>query len=338
MQNLIVSPAPHVHANDSVRKNMLNVIIALIPAYCVSLFAFGVGTLIVTAISVASCVLFEWLISKFILKRDVTIGDLSAVVTGLLLAFNVPSNLPWWIVIIGALVAIGVAKMSFGGLGQNLFNPALVGRVFLLIAFPVQMTTWPKPEGWSTSYLDATSEATPLALMKQAIKNGDSTVIDQLPTLWHALTGYMGGSLGEVSAIALLIGGIYLICTRTITWHIPVSIFATVALFAAVTGWCGALPEGLTTSQYVAYSLLTGGVMLGAIFMATDYVTSPMTAWGQIIYGIGIGSLVMVIRTWGAYPEGMSFAILIMNAVTPILNMYIRPCRFGAKKAKAEKK
>lgn len=333
MQKLIVSPAPHIHANDSVRKNMLNVIIALLPAYCVSLFAFGLGTLIVTLISVGSCVLFEWLISKFLLKRKATLGDLSAVVTGLLLAFNVPSNLPWWIVIIGALVAIGVAKMSFGGLGQNLFNPALVGRVFLLIAFPVQMTTWPKPLGWATSYVDAQTEATPLALMKQAVKSGDATILDQLPSLWHMLTGYMGGSLGEISALALLAGGIYLLCTRTITWHIPVSIFATIAAFAGIQNLCGVAGAASPLTH-----LLTGGVMLGAIFMATDYVTSPMTGWGQIIYGIGIGLLVMVIRTWGAYPEGMSFAILIMNAVTPLINMYVRPKRFGVKTVKAAKK
>ncbi len=333
MQNLIVSPAPHIHANDSVRKNMLNVIIALIPAYCVSIFAFGIGTLIVTAISVASCVLFEWLISKYILKRNVTIGDLSAVVTGLLLAFNVPSNLPWWIVIIGALVAIGIAKMSFGGLGQNLFNPALVGRVFLLIAFPVQMTTWPKPQGWTMAYMDAATEATPLSLMKQAIKSGDSSLLEQLPSLWHLFTGYMGGSLGEISALALLAGGIYLLCTRTITWHIPVSIFATIAVFSGIQNLCGVAGAADPLTQ-----LLTGGVMLGAIYMATDYVTSPMTGCGQIIYGIGIGFLVMVIRTWGAYPEGMSFAILIMNAVTPLINMYIRPKRFGVKKIKVENK
>ena len=333
MQNLIVSPAPHIHADDSVRKNMLNVIIALLPAYCVSLFAFGFGTLIVTLISVGSCVLFEWLISKYLLKRPATLGDLSAVVTGLLLAFNVPSNLPWWIVVIGALVAIGVAKMSFGGLGQNLFNPALVGRVFLLIAFPVQMTTWPKPLGWATSYVDAETGATPLALMKQAIKAGDSSLLDQLPSLWHLCAGYMGGSLGEISALALLIGGIYLLCTRTITWHIPVSIFLTIAAFAGIQNLCGVSGAATPLTH-----LLTGGVMLGAIFMATDYVTSPMTGCGQIIYGIGIGLLVMIIRTWGAYPEGMSFAILIMNAVTPLINMYVRPKRFGAKPAKVAKK
>lgn len=331
MKQLIVSPAPHAHSGDSVRKNMLLVIAALLPAYVVSVIEFGWGALITTAISVAACVAFEWLIAKFILKQKPTICDCSAILTGLLLAFNLPSNLPWWIVIIGALVAIGVGKMTFGGLGQNPFNPALVGRVFLLISFPVQMTTWPRPLGFSGSYIDAETGATPLALLKQGLKSGDGSVFSQLPGLWDAFTGVMGGSLGEVCTIALLVGGIFLICTKVITWHIPVSILATVALFAAVTGWCGALPEGLTTAQYVAMTLCTGGIMLGAFFMATDYVTSPMTGWGKIIFGIGIGLIVMVIRTWGAYPEGMSFAILIMNACVPLLN-HIRPKRFGEKK------
>ena len=331
MKQLIVSPAPHAHSGDSVRKNMLLVIAALMPAYVISVAAFGWGALITTAISMAACVLFEWLIAKFLLKQKPTICDCSAVLTGLLLAFNLPSNLPWWIVVIGALVAIGVAKMTFGGLGQNLFNPALVGRVFLLIAFPVQMTTWPRPMGFHTSYVDAETGATPLALMKQIVKGGDNSVINQLPDLWDMFAGWIGGSLGEVCALALLIGGIFLIIMRVITWHIPVSILATVALFAAVTGWCGVLPEGITTLQYVAMSLCTGGIMLGAFFMATDYVTSPMTGWGKIIFGIGIGLIVMVIRTWGAYPEGMSFAILIMNACVPLLN-HIRPKRFGEKK------
>lgn len=310
---------------------MLLVIAALLPAYVVSVIEFGWGALITTAISVAACVAFEWLIAKFILKQKPTICDCSAILTGLLLAFNLPSNLPWWIVIIGALVAIGVGKMTFGGLGQNPFNPALVGRVFLLISFPVQMTTWPRPLGFSGSYIDAETGATPLALLKQGLKSGDGSVFSELPGLWETFTGVMGGSLGEVCAIALLVGGIFLICTKVITWHIPVSILATVALFAAVTGWCGALPEGLTTAQYVAMTLCTGGIMLGAFFMATDYVTSPMTGWGKIIFGIGIGLIVMVIRTWGAYPEGMSFAILIMNACVPLLN-HIRPKRFGEKK------
>lgn len=324
MKNLIVAPAPHAHSGDSVRKNMLLVIAALLPAYAVSLAAFGWGALITTLISIATCCATEWVIAKWVLKQQPTLCDCSAILTGLLLAFNLPSNLPWWIVVVGAIVAIGVGKMTYGGLGQNPFNPALVGRVFLLISFPVQMTTWPLPQGFSGSYVDAATGATPLAAMKQIVKNGDMSLMDKLPDLQDAFVGFMGGSLGEVSALALIAGGIFLICMRVITWHIPVSILATIALFAWI-----ATPEGFACShEYILYTLLTGGIMLGAFFMATDYVTSPMTAWGKIIFGVGIGLLVMVIRTWGAYPEGMSFAILIMNATVPLLNK-IRPRRFG---------
>ncbi|MCR5050741.1 MAG: RnfABCDGE type electron transport complex subunit D [Paludibacteraceae bacterium] len=327
MKNYITTPAPHVHSGDSVRRNMLLVILALLPAYAVSVYEFGWGALITAVISVAACVGAEWLISRFILKEEKqSIGDLSAVLTGLLLAFNLPSSIDWWIVVIGALVAIGVGKMTYGGIGQNLFNPALVGRVFLLISFPAQMTTWPLPQGFNTAYVDAQTGATPLYYLKHIAKTGDLSVLNQLPELKDALLGAMGGSLGEVCALALIIGGLFLICTRVITWHIPVSIIATVALFA----WIGT-PAGMDSCSYVGYELLTGGLMLGAFFMATDYVTSPMTAWGKIIFGIGIGLIVMVIRTWGAYPEGMSFAILIMNACVPLLNK-LRPRRFGEKK------
>ena len=329
MSNLITSPAPHVHSGDSVRRNMLLVILALLPAYVVSVIEFGWGALITAAISVAACVLTEWLIGRFLLKeKRQTIGDLSAVLTGLLLAFNLPSSIDWWIVLIGAVVAIGVGKMTFGGLGQNPFNPALVGRVFLLISFPAQMTTWPTPQGFATSYVDAETGATPLYFLKHIMKTNDLSVVDQLPALKDALLGAMGGSLGEVCALALILGGLFLICTRVITWHIPVSIIATVALFSWI-----ATPAGMEPHTFIAYELLSGGLMLGAFFMATDYVTSPMTAWGKIIFGIGIGFIMMVIRTWGAYPEGMSFAILIMNACVPLLNKF-RPQRFGEPKKK----
>ena len=332
MKPLIVSPAPHAHSGDSVRRNMLLVIIALLPAFAVSVCSFGWSTVITTAISIAACVLTEWVISKFVLKIKPTLCDCSAILTGLLLAFNLPANLPWWIVVIGAIVAIGVGKMTFGGLGQNPFNPALVGRVFLLISFPVQMTTWPRPLGFATQYVDTVTGATPLSALKVAIKGHDGSVLNQLPELWDMFIGYMGGSLGEVCAFALIIGGLILIITRVITWHIPVSIIATVAAFAAISSWCGLVPEGLDTCHYIAVSFLSGGLMLGAFFMATDYVTSPMTGWGKIIFGIGIGLITMVIRTWGAYPEGVSFAILIMNATVPLLNK-IRPKRFGEAKA-----
>ncbi|MBR5676789.1 MAG: RnfABCDGE type electron transport complex subunit D [Paludibacteraceae bacterium] len=327
MKQFIVTPAPHAHSGDSVRRNMLLVILALLPAYVVSVIEFGWGALITAAISVAACVLTEWLISRFLLKEQkTTIGDLSAVLTGLLLAFNLPSSIDWWIVLIGAVVAIGVGKMTFGGLGQNPFNPALVGRVFLLISFPAQMTTWPLAKGFETSYLDAETGATPLYYLKHMVKSGDLSVMDQLPAIKDAFLGAMGGSFGEVCALALILGGIFLICTRVITWHIPVSIIATVALFSWI-----ATPAGMEPHVFIGYELLTGGLMLGAFFMATDYVTSPMSAWGKIIFGIGIGFIMMVIRTWGNYPEGMSFAILIMNACVPLLNK-IRPQHFGEKK------
>ena len=327
MAHFITSPAPHAHSGDSVRRNMLLVILALLPAYVVAVIEFGWGAIITAVISVAACVLTEWLISRFLLKEQkTTIGDLSAVLTGLLLAFNLPSSIDWWIVLIGAVVAIGVGKMSFGGLGQNPFNPALVGRVFLLISFPAQMTTWPLAKGFETSYLDAETGATPLYFLKHIVKTGDTSFVDQLPALRDAFLGVMGGSLGEISALALIIGGLILICCRVITWHIPVSIIATVALFSWI-----ATPAGMDPHVFIGYELLSGGLMLGAFFMATDYVTSPMSAWGKIIFGIGIGFIMMVIRTWGNYPEGMSFAILIMNACVPLLNK-IRPQRFGEPK------
>jgi electron transport complex protein RnfD len=325
----IVSLSPHVHSGDSVQKNMYGVIIALIPALLVALFAFGLGALVVTLTSVAACVFFEWAITKFILKREVcTICDGSAALTGLLLAFNLPSNLPIWIIIIGALVAIGVGKMTFGGLGCNPFNPALVGRIFLLISFPVQMTSWPTAGQWS-SYLDAQTGATPLAIMKQAITSGDASVLEQLPSLGSLLLGIPdactlgAGSLGEISAGALLLGFVYMLWKKIISWHIPVSILGTVFVFS-----------GLMHLANPVYAdpvsvLFTGGLMLGAIFMATDYVTSPMTHKGMIIYGVAIGFLTVVIRNFGAYPEGMSFAIFIMNAFTPLINTYCKPKRFG---------
>ena len=322
-KKLIVSLSPHVHGGDSVQRNMYGVCVALIPTLLASLIFFGLGAAIVLATSVLSCVFFEWAISRFLLhKEQLTITDGSAVLTGLLLGFNLPSNLPVWIIIIGALVAIGVGKMTFGGLGCNPFNPALVGRVFLLISFPVQMTTWPLP-GQLTSYLDAQTGATPLAVMKEAVKTGDTSVLEKLPNAFDMLLGQMGGSLGEVSALAILIGLVYMLMRKIITWHIPVSILLTVLVLS-----------GLLHLYNPAYAdpvntLLSGGLLLGACFMATDYVTSPMTPCGQIIYGIGIGAITVIIRTFGAYPEGMSFAILIMNAFTPLINTYNKPKRYG---------
>ena len=326
MGKLIVSLSPHAHGTDSVERNMYGVIIALVPALLVSFYFFGLGSVVVLATSVLACVLLEWAISKFLLKNPRnTVLDGSAILTGLLLGFNLPSNLPIWIIIIGAIFAIGFAKMPFGGLGNNLFNPALVGRAALLVAFPAQMTTWPKV-GQLTSYLDAETGATPLALMKQAIKSGDPSVLNQLPDATMLFLGNHpdgAGAMGEICALALLIGLAYMLWKKIITWHIPVSIIGTVFVFA------GLLHLASPVYADPLSVIFSGGLMLGAIFMATDYVTSPMTAKGQLIYGVCIGLLTVVIRNWGAYPEGMSFAILIMNAFTPLINNYVKPKRFG---------
>lgn len=327
MSNLLnVSPSPHAHGQETTRKLMTGVIIALLPALFTSVFYFGYGAIIVTLISVGSCVLFEYLIQRFVFKKPVTITDGSAIVTGLLLAFNVPSNLPVFIVIIGAFVSIAVAKMTFGGLGSNPFNPALVGRVFMLISFPVQMTSWPLPKGFATSYTDAVTGATPLALVKEGLKNGEpiQQLMTQVPTPAQMFLGNMGGSIGEVAAVALLIGLVYLLVKKIITWHIPVSVIGSIALFTTILWLIN--PE---KNADPVFHLLAGGVLLGAIFMATDYVTSPMNPKAMIIYGCGIGVLTVIIRVWGAYPEGVSFAILLMNAFVPLMNSYIKPKRFG---------
>lgn len=330
MSSIIVSPSPHIHSGDSVAGNMRGVLVALLPALLVSFFYFGIGAAIVCAVSVASCVFFEWAISRWIMRRSQnSIADFSAVLTGVLLAFNLPSNLPVWIVVAGAFVAIAVGKMTFGGLGCNLFNPALVGRCFLLVSFPAQMTSWPVP-GQLLKYTDATTGATPLGLMKWAIKSNNPEVLKQLPSelnmlLGDSSLGFGAGALGEVCALALLLGFAYMLWKRVITWHIPVSIMATVLLFAGILHVCNPAYENPLGV------LLSGGLLLGAIFMATDYVTSPMTHKGQVIYGVAIGFLTVVIRNWGAYPEGMSFAILIMNAFTPLINFYVKPKRFGQK-------
>lgn len=323
---LNVSPSPHQQSPASTRKLMYGVVIALLPALAASVYYFGLGAIIVTLTSVLACVMVEYLIQKFVLKTKPSVSDGSAVVTGLLLAFNVPSNLPVYIVIIGAIVSIGIAKMTFGGLGNNPFNPALVGRVFLLISFPVRMTSWPVPSGFRTGYADAVTGATPLGILSEGIKNGEavSSLMDKIPSHMQMFYGRMGGSMGEVAAAALILGGIFLLWRKIITWHIPVSVLVTVVIFTGIL-WL------INPDKYAdpVFHLLTGGLMLGAIFMATDYVTSPMTHKGMIIYGAGIGIITVLIRNWGAYPEGVSFAILIMNAFVPLLNMYVKPRRFG---------
>ncbi len=325
MAKFIVSLSPHAHGTDSVERNMYGVIIALIPALLVSFLYFGLGSALVCASSVAACVFFEWAISKYILKRQPSISDGSAILTGLLLGFNLPSNLPIWIIIIGALVAIGIGKMTFGGLGCNPFNPALVGRCFLLVSFPAQMTSWPVI-GQLAKYTDATTAATPLSIMKTAIKENNPDLLNDLPNSLTLLLGNVpdgAGTIGEVCALALLLGLAYMLWKKIITWHIPVSIIATVFVF------CGVLHLANPIYADPVSAILSGGLMLGAIFMATDYVTSPMTHKGQLVYGVCIGLLTVIIRNWGSYPEGMSFAILIMNAFTPLINTYIKPKRFG---------
>jgi Na+-translocating ferredoxin:NAD+ oxidoreductase subunit D len=323
---LTLSNSPHIHAKDTTRSLMGDVIIALLPALAASVYYFGNGAAIVTLVSVLSCVLFEYIIQRFILKGPVTITNGSAIITGMLLAFNLPSSIPLHIIVIGSLVAIGIAKMTFGGLGNNPFNPALVGRVFLLISFPVQMTSWPVPSGFHTGYADAVTGATPLSIVKEGIKNGESmsALMDKVPSHMQMFYGHMGGSMGEVAAIALLLGFVYMLFRKTITWHIPISIMASVVIF---TGILWKIDPSKNADPL--FHLLTGGVILGAIFMATDYVTSPMTHKGMIIYGICIGLITVIIRVFGSYPEGVSFAILIMNAFVPLINLTTKPNRFG---------
>lgn len=325
-RQFIVAPSPHVHGNYSTQRLMLDVIIAMLPAWAVSIFFFGWGAIVTTLVAVGACILFEFLIQKYLIKGPYTIGNLSAVVTGMLLAFNLPTNVTPFLVVLGSLIAIGVAKMSFGGLGSNLFNPALVGRVFLLISFPVQMTSWPAPIASRAQYLDAVTGATPLAVVKEAVKAGKpiSEVASSIPSYMDLFLGNMGGSLGEISAAALLLGLVYLLIRKVITWHIPITIMGTIAVFAGAL-WLSN-PEKFVDP---IFHLVTGGVMLGAIFMATDYVTSPMTTRGMIYYAIGIGVITILIRDFGAYPEGVSFAILLMNATTPLINKYVKPKAFG---------
>jgi electron transport complex protein RnfD len=323
---ITISPSPHVYEDTTVKRLMFDVVIAMMPVLAFSVYFFGMGAIIVTLTAVVSCLVFEWLIQKYMLKQEPSITDGSALVTGILLAFNVPTNLPIWIIIVGSLVAIGVGKMSFGGLGNNPFNPALVGRVFLLISFPVQMTSWPVPTGFSNSYTDAVTGATPLGVMKEGIGAGESVsaLMDKIPSHMELFYGHMGGSMGEIAAVALLLGFAYLLIRKVITWHIPISIIATITIFTGILWLVN--PE---SNADPLFHLLTGGVMLGAIFMATDYVTSPMSYKGMWIYGIGIGLITVLIRVFGAYPEGVSFAILIMNAFVPLINSYIKPKRFG---------
>jgi electron transport complex protein RnfD len=328
MNNFTVSGSPHIHGDESTKKIMYGVVIAMIPAVLVSVYFFGIDALRVLLVAIIASLFFEWTIQKYLIKGPVTITDGSGLVTAILLALNLPSNLPTWMVIIGALVAIGMAKMSFGGLGKNIFNPALVARVFLLVSFPVEMTSWPKPVPITDGIADVITGPTPLGIVKEGL-GADKTMSElasELPSYTQVFMGDMGGSLGEVSAIALILGGLYMLWKKIITWHIPVAMLGTVVIFSGI--FWGFDPEHYADP---VFQLLTGGMLLGAIFMATDMVTSPMTKGGQLIYGFGIGLLTILIRMWGAYPEGVSFAILIMNAAVPLINRGFKPKRFGAK-------
>ena len=325
MDNVLGSPSPHLHSPASTDRIMLDVVIALVPALLVSFLFYGWSQLIVLAVSCVGCVGLEWLIARYLFKRPGVFSGTSALVTGILLAMNLPCTTPWWIVLIGAAFAIGVAKMSFGGVGQNLFNPAIAGRVFLLVSFPVQMTNWTMPVNSFTA-VDAITGATPLSLIKEGLKSGLS--IDEILSANGLSMGMMlrdiGGSAGEISAVALLAGFCYLLIRRVVKPWIPLSIVATIAAIAAIF-------HGIDPLHYtgVGFNLLTGGVLLGALFMATDYVTSPMSNWGGVVFGVGIGVIVMMIRYFGSYPEGMSFAILIMNCFVPLINRAFHQKKFG---------
>lgn len=327
MNRLLVSPAPHIHAAVSTKSLMRDVVIALLPAVIVSVVFYGLGEIVVLGTSVVSCILVEYLITKFLLKKPCTVCDYSAVVTGILLALNLPYTTPWWVVFIGALFAVGVVKMTFGGLGQNIFNPAIAGRVFLLVSFPAYMTNWQMPGGLFG--VDAVSGATPLGLINEGIMNGQT-----VPEIMSAnglsysqmLFANIGGSVGEISALALLAGFVYLLVRKVIRPHITLSIWATVALVSLVF-WLAA-PDRFTDPLF---NLLSGGMILGSCFMATDYVTSPMSVKGGIVYGIGIGFITLMIRYFGSYPEGMSFAILIMNSTVPLINMWFHQKKYGRK-------
>lgn len=326
MDLLTVSGSPHVYDRTSVGKIMWGVVIALIPAMLVSFWYFGLGAVVVTLAAVIFCVLLEYLIQTQILKEPTTISDGSAVITGILLAFNVPSNLPIWQLFIGCLVAIGVAKMSYGGLGKNPFNPALIGRVFLLISFPVDMTLWPLPVANRLVLTDAITGPTSLGVLKEGLLNNETVpeLMSKLPDYTQMFLGNIGGSLGEVSALALIIGGFYMLYKKIITWPIPVSYILSVFVFAGIL-------HLINPDLYIdpLFHLLAGGLMLGAIFMATDMTTSPMTRNGMLVFGFGCGILTVLIRVFGAYPEGVSFAILIMNATVPLINRGFKPKRFG---------
>ena len=313
--NLTVAYAPHIHDRTTTRRIMLDVVIALCPAFIASFLVFGPRAVLVTAVCVAACVFFEWAFNKS-LKRKCTIKDLSAVITGMLLAFNLPVTIPLWQAVFGSFVAIIFVKMLFGGLGKNFANPAVVARVVMFLAFPIAMTNWYVPH-WNVPLLDTISGATPLVY----IARGDFYSMEKV---WYMFLGVHRGSLGETSELALLIGGIYLLARRVITWHAPVAFIGTVFVLTALIG---------NHSVYQPlFHIFSGGLFLGAIFMATDYVTTPMTKTGRAIFGLGCGLFTVMIRLYGSYPEGVSFAILLMNMIVPFINKLTANKALGGKK------
>ena len=328
---LKISSAPHISSPVNTRSLMKGVIIALMPAVLASLLIFGFDALKVLLTSVAACVACEYLICRYLLKTAPTTGDYSAVITGILLGFNLPSSIPLWMILIGAFVAVGIAKMAYGGIGKNLFNPALVGRVFLFISFPQQMTTWPLPHPGKFFAADAQTGATTLGILKHLDSESLSNTltkysyqIDNIPNYLDMFLGNTGGSLGEVSALALILGLFYMLYKKIITWHIPFYYLSTVFILTSIMWFYKETPE----LDPIAH-MLSGGLLLGAIFMATDYVTSPMTVKGKTIFAIGCGILTVVIRIFSAYPEGVSFAILIMNAFVPLIDRGCIPRVYG---------
>jgi electron transport complex protein RnfD len=325
---IIVSASPHVHSDRTSKRVMYDVLIALVPAFVISLYVFGLPALVLTSVAVISCIVFEAVIQKYLLKTEVTVSDGSALITGVLLAFNLPSSLPIWMIVVGSLVAIGIAKLSFGGLGNNIFNPALVGRVFLLVSFPAQMTNWPTPFENNMNMVDAVAGETTLGIIKEGLLYGETmtTLASQIPSVTDLLLGFTSGSAGEMSALALMLGGVYMLARKVITWHIPITILVTMGVMTGIF-WL-ADPEQYANPMI---HLLSGGAVLGAFYMATDLVTSPMTKKGMVIFAVGIAVITVVIRLFGAYPEGISFAILIMNAFVPLINSYFKPRRFGSK-------
>ena len=314
--NLVVSSAPHIVSNIDTTRIMAMVVMALIPSFLVSIYVFGARVISLTLVCVVSAVFFEWAYNKLMKKRQ-TVGDLSAVVTGVLIAFNVPAGLPYWIAVVGCFVAIIVVKQLYGGIGKNPVNPAITARIVLFISFATEMTTWPLPR----MAADATSTATPLGILAEG--GGE------LPNNMEKFLGFIGGSMGEVSAIALLIGGIFLIWKKVISPIIPCCFIGTVFVFAAI--YYGVTGDG-NALQMAIFHVLAGGVMLGAFFMATDYVTSPLLPMGKVIFGIGCGLITMLIRLWGQYPEGVSFSILIMNCLTPLINNFCQKRMYGGAK------